>query len=175
LPDGEPDDSLARSLDLAQVAPDRDGANDWPASEPARWQEFLRAALAADLAPDLAAIRDRQAQHLRRELERVEYYFEHYEQELSARAARTGSETTKFKTAERLAAAKAEHTRRRDDQVARHEIRAHAHLEALLLVAESAWRTGLHLERDHRPQTLSARFVPRARRWVLTDGLGQAG
>jgi hypothetical protein len=175
LPDGEPDESLARSLDLAQVAPDRDGANDWPATDPARWREFLRVALAADLASDLAAIRDRQAQHLRRELERVENYFEHYEQELSARAARTGNETTRLKTSERLAAAKAEHARRRDDQVARHEIRAHAHLEALRLIAESAWRTDLHVERDHCPQTLAARFVPRARRWVLTDDPDKAG
>ena len=172
LPDGLPDDSLARSLDLAQIAPDRDPASDWPTADPARWQEFLRAALAEDLSPDLTAIRDRQAQHLRRELERVEDYFGHYEQELATRAARTGSETTKLKTAERLAAAKAEHTRRRADQVARHEIRVHAHLDALLLTAESGWRTTLNVDRNHQAQTLSARFVPRARRWVLPDDPG---
>ena len=169
LPDGAPDDSLSQSLDLAQVAPDRDAAGDWPTANPTRWQEFLRAALAEDLSPDLTAIRDRQAQHLRRELDRVEDYFGHYEQELATRAARTGSETTKLKTAERLAAAKAEHARRRADQVTRHEIRVHAHLDALLLTAESGWRTTLHVDRNHQAQTLSARFVPRARRWALLD------
>ena len=168
LPDGMPDESLAQSLKLAQLAAsDSRGELSWPTSDPAGWREFLRAALDTDLAADLAAIRDRQSQHLRRELDRVDDYFEHYQQELAARAASTGNESTKLKTAERLAAAKADHARRRADQVARHEIRAHAHPEALLLVAEPAWRAGLRVEISHRPQSLSARFVPRARRWIL--------
>jgi len=171
LPDGAPDDSLARSLDLAPIAGDT-GDIAWPSPQPARWREFLRAALEADLTEDLAAIRDRQAQHLRRELERVDDYFEHYELELAGRAARTGNENTKLKTASRLVAAKAEHGRRRADQVARHEIRAQAHLGSLLLISESAWRAGLRVEIAHRLQSLSALFIPRARRWVVAEEPG---
>jgi len=99
----------------------------------------------------------------------VDDYFEHYELELAGRAAHTGNENTKLKTAGRLAAAQAEHVRRRADQVARHEIRAHAHLDSLLLISESAWRTGLKVEIAHRPQSPSARFIPRARRWIVAE------
>lgn len=168
LPDGEVDDALARSFDLAQAT---DGGVDigWPGSEPTRWREMLCGAFEADLAADLTAIRERQSQYLRRDLDRVDDYFEHYEQELKARAARTGNKSTKLKTAQRLAAAEAEHLRRRADQVARHEIRAHAHLDALLLIAEPAWRAGLSVEIAHRPATLSGLYVPRARRWVLPE------
>jgi len=168
LPDGAPDDALAQSLDLAQVAPDTGREISWPTPDPMPWREFLRGVLEEDLAFDLAAIRDRQSHHLRRELDRVDDYFEHYEQELAARAARTGNENTKLKTVERLAAAQAEHARRRTDQLARHEIRAHGHLEALLLIAEPAWRAGLTFELSHRSQTSSALFVPRARHWIVS-------
>jgi len=51
---------------------------------------------------------------------------------LAARARAAGVKLRSLKAAERLAAAKAEHARRRSDQVARHEIRVHAHLDALL-------------------------------------------
>jgi len=168
LPDGAPDDAFARALDLTRAAPAAADAIPWPATDPARWREFLRAALEDDLTTDLAAIRDRQAQHLRRELERVDDYFEHYELELATRSARTGNELTKLKANERLAAARAEHTRRRTDQVARHEIRTHAHLEALLLIAEPGWRTALKIETAHRPRPASALFVPRTRQWIVT-------
>jgi len=169
LPDGEPDEALAKSLDLALVTANPGNDPTWPSPEPARWRELLQAALQADLADDLAAIRARQSHHLARELDRVDDYFEHYEQELAARAARNRNELAKSKTAERLAAAKAEHTRRREDQVARHEIQAHAYLEALLLIAEPVWHAGVSVEFAHQPQTLSARFIPRARRWIVTE------
>jgi hypothetical protein len=169
LPGGAPDDSLARSLDLVPIKPVTDEAISWPTPNPSQWREFLCAALEDDFAPDLAAIRDQQSRHLRRELDRIDDYFEHYEQELSARAARTGNSSTKLKTSERLAAAKGEHARRRADQVARHEIRALAHLEALLLIAEPAWRARLEVESSHRPQSLSALYLPRARRWILAE------
>ena len=137
----------------------------WPAPEPARWQTFLRTALEADLAAELAAVRARQENYLRRELDRIDEYFANYEQELTARAARSASQSAKLKTADRLAAAKAEHARRRADQVARHEIRVQPHLDALLLVAEPAWRGSLQVERAHVAQTVEALFVPRARKW----------
>jgi len=169
LADGAPDDALGWIVGLAQVSlhPSDDLA--WPTPQPARWREFLHSALEQELTADLAVIRARQELYLRRELDRVDDYFGHYEQELADRAARSGKENTKLKTTERLAAAKAEHARRRSDQVARHEIRAHAHLEALLLIAEPAWRVNVAVELAHRPRTQAALFAPRARRWFLSD------
>ena len=166
LPGGEPDDSLAREFSFAQADPGMAAGAAWPAPEPARWQAILRIALAADLAAELAAIRARQENYLCRELDRIDEYFATYEQELSARVARSGSQSAKVRTADRQAAAKAEHARRRADQVARHEIRVHPHLDALLLVAEPAWRGSLKVERAHVAQSVEALFVPRARRWL---------
>ena len=114
---------------------------------------------------ELAAVRARQENYLRRELDRIDDYFASYEQELSARAARSGSQNAKIKTADRLAAAKAEHTHRRTDQVTRHEIRVHPQLDALLLVAEPTWRGNFKVERAHVAQSVGTMFVPRARKW----------
>jgi len=167
LPDGEPDDALARDLSLVDASREAAADVEWPAPDPARWRAFLRTALEQDLALELAATRVRQETYLRRELDRIDDYFEHYERELTARAARSASASTKLKTADRLAAARAEHARRRADQVARHEIRVQPHLDALVLVAEPAWQTELQFERAHEPRALAARFVPRARRWTV--------
>jgi hypothetical protein len=98
-------------------------------------------------------------------LDRVDQYFDNYERELAARAGRASSENARLKSADRLAAAKADHTRRRADQVGRHEIRVQPQLDALLLVAETAWGSSVQVELDHQPKTFAARFVPRARRW----------
>jgi len=165
LPEGEPDEALARSFGFVEVDQRGGGNVDWPAPDPTRWQGFLRAALEQELAHDLAAIRARQEHGLQRELDRIDEYFANYERELTSRAARSTSENSKLKTAERLAAAKVEHSRRRTDQVNRHEVRVHPYLDALVLVAEPAWRAVLQLEREHRPERVEAVFVPRARRW----------
>lgn len=165
LPSGEPDDSLAREMDFAQPEPNPPEALAWPSPEPQRWNALLAAALEQDLAEDLRHIRARQENSLRRELERIDDYFDHYTAELESRAKRTASETVRLKSGERLAAAKAEHARRRADQLARHEIRLVPHFDALLLVAEAAWRAELEVGRDRRLETISARYVPRARRW----------
>jgi hypothetical protein len=165
LPDGESDDLLAEQIGFAQPDPALAGDAAWPASDPAGWEAALRTALEADLGPELADIRKRQEQYLRRELDRIDDYFANYGQELAARAAHSASSNVKLKTGERLAAAKVEHARRRADQVARHEIRVQPHFDALLLVAERAWRGGLQVELGHQPEALEARFVPRARRW----------
>jgi len=116
---------------------------------------------------ELNSIRQRQENYLRRELDRIDDYFTGYEQELSQRAARAHSENTKLKASDRLAAAKAEHTRRRTDQVQRHEIRVLPRLDALLLLAEPAWRTTVTLARHGQTPTHAAHFVPRCRRWFL--------
>ena len=102
---------------------------------------------------------------MRRELDRIDEYFQGYERELTARAARSTSQNAKLKTADRLAAARAEHTRRRADQVARHEIRVQPQIDGLLLTAKPAWSAAIQAEAARQTQTLEARFVPRARRW----------
>lgn len=162
LPGGERDENLAHHLGFARVV-QPSATIDWPPPDPAQWSVLLKCAFEQDLASELAVIRGRQAMHLGRELARIDGYFERYGRELAARAKRSGG---KIKTADRLGAAQAEHARHRADQVARHEITVCPHLDALLLVAEPAWRATLHLERAHQhPQNLVARFVPRSRRW----------
>jgi hypothetical protein len=167
LPGGEPDESLAGEIPFARVAADSPAPKDWPAPDPARWSGLLERALALDLADEIAAVRARQENSLHRELDRVDEYFEKYEEELNARAGRSGSDNVKIKTADRLAAAKAEHVRRRADQAARHEIRVYPHLDALLLVAEAAWFVRLELQRGNDIRAVAARFVPRSRRWAV--------
>jgi hypothetical protein len=167
LPGGQRDENLAHDLGFARVA-QPSAPVDWPAPDPAQWSAMLQRTLEQDLASELAGIRQRQTTHLGRELERIDDYFERYERELAARARRSSG---RIKTADRLAAAQAEHARHRADQVARHEITVCPHLDALLLVAEPAWRATIHLERAHQPsQNLVASFVPRARRWEAVPG-----
>jgi hypothetical protein len=167
LPDGELDQGLAGGIPFAQVAGEVPARMEWPAPEPALWSGLLEKALERDLAEEIASIRARQENSLRRELGRIDDYFEKYEEELNARAGRSGSENVKLKSADRLAAARAEHLRRRADQVARHEIRVCPHLDALLLTAETAWCAPLEIQRGHDTKAVTARFVPRSRRWAV--------
>lgn len=165
LPEGIPDESLARDLAFASVSDTELPLGEWPAPDPGKWIAMLTQALEADLASDLAAIRKRQENFLARELERIDEYFAHYEQELSARAARTRADATRMKAAERLAAAKAEHQRRRNDQVARHEIVIQPWVDALMLLAEPAWRATVRTESGRQSESGDRIFVPRSRRW----------
>ena len=165
LPGGEPDEALARHITFAQAELESAVAPAWPTPDPTRWKAILRTALDAEVGAELTAIRARQENYLRRELDRIDDYFENYERELTGRASRSGSESARLKTADRLAAAKAEHARRRADQIARHEIRVQPHFDALLLVAEPAWRACLQVEMAHQWQSVESLFVPRARRW----------
>jgi hypothetical protein len=166
LPGGEPDESLARDISFARTVAELPEGATWPAPDPTRLRDFLRLALEADLSETLSVIRQRQERYLKREIDRIDDYFENYERELTARSRRNSSESAKLKTADRLAAAQAEHGRRRSDQVVRHEIRVAPHVDELLVVAEPAWSTSLNIERTKRSQTVeSAQFVPRARRW----------
>ncbi|MBM3855661.1 MAG: hypothetical protein FJ399_21330 [Verrucomicrobia bacterium] len=166
LPDGALDEGLAREIGFARASHDPVAHPAWPTPDPAGWSKFLQQALAQDLAADLTDIRARQEQRLRHELERIDAYFETYAAELAARASRSSS----TRMTDRLAATKAEHVRHRADQIARHEIVVVPHLDALLLVAEPAWRATLHLERaHHHAESPVVRFVPRARRWVRAE------
>lgn len=164
LPDGQRDEALASGLDFAEI---NDGPTDpipWPAPDLAGWQNHLRQAVEQELSSELALIRQRQESYLRRELERVDAYFESYEQELASR--RTRSDTGRVRIEERLASARVEHDRRRHDQVQRHEIRVIPHCDALLLLAEPAWRTCFRSTHHRETRVEPALLVPRARRWI---------
>jgi hypothetical protein len=166
LPEGEPDESLARDLAFHQESSGPAADVPWPSLQPAQWRDLLNRALETEISEDLGRVRARQENSLRRELERIDDYFGNYERELLARADRTSNANTKTKTADRLAASKSEHERRRADQVARHEIRVHLHVDALLLVAEAAWRAPIQVEQSRRLEDITALFVPRSRRWA---------
>jgi hypothetical protein len=165
LADGEPVPDLSRDISFYQAGANAAGEITWPPPDPERWRELMKKTLEKELAPELDRIRGRQESSLRRELERVDDYFESYQRELRARAKRSSDENSRLKTADRLAAAQTEHARRRADQLARHEIRVHPHLDGLLLVAEKAWRARVRFERSRLPQELEALFIPRSRQW----------
>lgn len=169
LVDGEPDDTLAHEIGYQQTAGEPDGEIIWPPPNPARWRELLQWAVEKEAADQLDEIRTRQENSLRRELERIDDYFDNYERELAGRTKRAGSENLRIKSTDRLAAAKAEHARRRSDQVARHEIGAYPHVDALVLIAETAWAAHLQVARAHRSQEFDALFVPRSRRWKMSE------
>ncbi len=172
LPDGQRDDALASGLDFVQIAGAPADAVPWPAADFTAWQPRLRAALEEELSADLAAIRQRQENYLRRELERIDAYFAGYERELVERVSRSARGSAKIKIEERLAAAKGEHARRRADQVHRHEIRVIPHVDALLLLAEPAWTANVTFVRKIETQTAEALFIPRARRWATREKPG---
>jgi hypothetical protein len=169
LPGGEMDENLAYEIGFQLGGGGSTSEIVWPASNPAAWHMLLQRAFENELADEATRVRARQEHSLRRELERIDNYFENYAHELAVRARRSSNDQSKLKAAARREGANAEHARRRADQVARHEIRIHPHLEALLLVAERAWRAKLRVERSHCAQTLEALLVPRSRKWNYTD------
>ena len=169
LPDGEPDGDLAQNLGLLAVTAETSTTAAWPATDPTAWHGHLQRALELDLEADLARIRTRQESHLRRELDRVDDYFENYVKELTGRVERSRSFEIKTKLAERRAAARTEHERRRVDQVQRHEVRVIPHLDALLLLAEPAWRVTLLVAEHGEPRRQPAVWVPRTRQWSLAN------
>ena len=169
LGNGQADDDLARELDFARLNAIPETAIEWPAFDLALWQERIRGLLNEELTADLASIRVRQENYLRRELERIDDYFENYERELQDRAGRSRSRDGRLKLEQRLAAARAEHERRRGDQVQRHEIRVIPHLDALLLIAEPAWDAMVACQEHREARRLAAHFLPRTRRWFLNE------
>ncbi len=167
LPDGGVDEDLARELSFASLAEPTPTDIPWPVIASASWHSLLHNALAQELTDDLVGIRQRQQNSLRRELERIEKYFADYESELALRARKTANAVSKLRASERLAAAKAEHARRRADQISRHEIRVIPHLDAFLFTAEPAWTTQLQVDQEHQAKTFEALFTPRDRKWHL--------
>ncbi len=169
LPDGELDDTLASELDFLEVAAAPPRPVIWPTLPTSTIKDLLTRALTLELESELKTIRTRQENQLSRELARVDDYFTTYAAEVNERAARRGKDSIKLKTAERLAAARAEHERRRADQVQRHAIRVIPYFDALLIVAEEAWQARVTEARAHEVQTRNALFVPRCRRWFIAD------
>jgi hypothetical protein len=165
LPDGEPDGELAQSLGLLALTVDAAEQVAWPPPDLKVWPGQLQRALEQDLEADLARIRERQESYLRRELERVDDYFDTYVKELTERVARSRSFESKTKLAERRAAAHVEHERRRLDQVQRHAIRIIPHVDALMLLAEPAWSVNLLVAEHVEPRRQQAIWLPRTRRW----------
>ncbi len=141
----------------------------WPELAPNTLREYLTTALSTDLEPELEDVRARQQRHLTREIQRIDEYFANYERELRSRRIRGGADpaTARKNLEERIAAAKAEHRRRRLDQLDRHAIRITPHVDALLLVAEPAWATRVAIPHGREQQTRPALFVPRTRQWHL--------
>ncbi len=163
LSDGERDVQLEEQLDHFAFVPDPGETVLWLPLDSLPWKSWLIRRLTEDLHDDLAAIRKRQERFLERELRRIDEYFDNYRRELVGRMERQHTDHARARYQERLRATEAEHLRRRDDQVQRHEIRLLPSVDALLLTAETAWGTtvrGLHGE--PAPQSV---YVPRARRW----------
>lgn len=167
LGSGEVDPHLAESLVLAQVMSEPDLGEPWPPVDLAFAAQRLRSAVEADLTEALRQVRRRQERHLGRELERIDQYFADYQQELTQRRAR-GPEAA-ARQEQRLAAARAERQRRRDDQVARHAVHVLPRLDALMLVAEPAWRMSVECGQGAARETgeRNTTFVPRHRRWYV--------
>jgi hypothetical protein len=165
LPDGRPDPELGENFGLLQIAPESKAPVSWPSPDPVGWAQALQRALREDLAADIEAVRQRQENHLRRELERVDDYFADYEQELTGRIQRSRSLEVKTRLAQRRAAAQAEHERRRADQVQRHEVRVIPHVDALLLLAEPAWSVSVVITAHDEQRPQPALWLPRTRRW----------
>lgn len=164
LATGERDDRLAAELDFLGIHHPAPDTVSWPSINPAKWESALHNALLSDLGDDLNKIKQRQQRYLARELERLDEYFTQYESELAGRLARQQKAESKTRYEDRLKAAKAEHARRREDQVHRHEIRVIPHLDTLLLTAEAAWQTRGHWRRGETiPQAL---YIPRTRHWL---------
>lgn len=168
LTSGERDDSLAASLDFARPESPTPASVLWPTPDLSAWQRLLAPALESELAGDLEVIRKRQENYLRREFDRIDVYFAGYENELKSRRDRSASDRARLKLKERLNAARDEHERRRRDQIHRHEIRVIPHLDALLLVAEPAWRARLHFIQRGEALSLEAHFLARSRRWMVS-------
>jgi hypothetical protein len=166
LPGGGRDEDLARRMDIGTLESADDGNLTWPNMEASEYAELLRRAIEQEIADDLGLIRERQKAALARELERIDRYFDAYARELEARVHRNAAPEAQARFDDRLAAARSEHARHRADQAARHEILVRPHVDALLLVAEPAWKAGIRIVRGHQPAaSLEGIFVPRSRRW----------
>jgi len=171
LTDGSRDAGLDESavLSLEREVP---GDVSWPEIDPRIFESFLGPILAGELESELKGIRARQQRYLTREIQRIDEYFNSYERELKGRRTRAGADpaTAKKGLEDRVAAARMERVRRRNDQVERHAIRVKPHVDAILVLAEPAWLTTAMIGAGRERQSRSVLYVPAARRWHLVPG-----
>ena len=167
LPGGEPDEALSQNLEFLALDSTGAAAVPWSETNMDGWRGLLLEACERELAATLAKVRERQENYLRRELARVDEYFLNYERELREHLGRTRSEDSRGRLQDRIKAAAAEHVRRRNDQVQRHEIRVMLHLDQLVLLAEPAWRAGVATNLHGPLAPVAARFIPRTRAWQI--------
>jgi hypothetical protein len=163
LPAGERDASLEFALEQMSGVEPVEVA--WPALDPDVISDWLGRALSSELAPEFSKIKERQQLFLRRELNRVDEYFENYARELRERMDRQHKEEAIKRYANRLEATRLEHNRRRTDQIEHHTIHVVPHVDALLTVAEPAFATHVTWRAGREERTAPAIFVPRTRRW----------
>jgi hypothetical protein len=131
LSTGKPDPQLAEQFPILEP---------WNIPVPFNWPQFrqdecrkaLLAALELEAGATVKSVKDRQSKYLQRELATVDRYYDDYSEALARRLNRTRSDAGRSKMEERLKAAQLEHHIRRIDQIKRHEIRVHAHVDALL-------------------------------------------
>jgi hypothetical protein len=165
LPEGERDSSLEFALDQMSPVEPVGEKSDWPGLDLAAVSNWIGQALTMDLAPELTKIKERQQLFLRRELTRIDEYFENYARELSERVSRQRSEEAIKRSADRLEATRVEHNRRRTDQIERHTIHLLPHVDALLTVAEPAFSAKVSWRAGREERIVPSLFVPRTRRW----------
>jgi hypothetical protein len=165
LPDGERDASLESILEQLSPVETRPEGSDWPAEDDFAVSDWIGQALLSDLAPELSRIKERQQNFLRRELSRIDSYFENYSRELHSRMARQRKEDAIKRYADRLEATRIEHHRRRTDQIERHTIHLLPHVDAVLAVAEPALVATVSCRAGRAERSTRAMFVPRTRRW----------
>jgi hypothetical protein len=169
LPGGERDASLESILEqLSPVTPGPEEP-DWPVADASAVPDWIGRALLIELAPELSKIKERQQNFLRRELSRIDNYFENYARELRSRMARQRKGDAIKRYAERLEATRVEHERRRTDQIERHTIHLLPHVDATLMVAEPALVATVGCRAGRAERSVRAVFVPRMRRWHLAD------
>ena len=167
LPGGEPDSSLEFALEQ-MIRLEQKGLP-WPGLEVAALSQWIGRALETELAPELNRIKERQHLYLHRELTRIDDYFENYSRELRDRMSHQKKDEAKQRYADRLEATRVEHNRRRTDQIDRHTILVVPHVDALLTVAEPAFRTNVTWRVSREVCTVAALFVPRTRRWFKAE------
>jgi hypothetical protein len=171
LPQGERDSHLEFALE--QMSPIAEVEPDWPALDLVALSSWVSRALGSELAPELSGIKERQQRFLRRDLNRIDEYFENYARELQERRDRQCKEEAIKRYSDRLDATRLEHQRRRADQIERHTIHVLPHVDALLTVAEPAFATLVTWQAGRQQGMTQAVFVPRTRRWHAHGEPGQ--
>jgi hypothetical protein len=163
LPAGERDASLEFALEQMSIV--QTVEVDWPALDLGLLSGWIGVTIRSELASELEKIKERQQTFLRRELNRIDEYFERYASELRERMERQHKEEAIKRCADRLEATRLEHNRRRTDQIERHTIHVVPHIDALLTVAEPAFTAHVTWRAGREEKNVPAAFVPRTRRW----------